>query len=384
MSKTIIVKKFGGSMLKSEDDFLEVTKNISSDCGKHKQIVVLSAPYGKTDKLIHKINKINPKSSVGLQSLLLATGEQESLSLIGLHLEEQGITTDYMYGPGIPIFTKHGLTNAEVVSVAKEKIQRKLKENDVLLIAGFQGLCIERQQTSTFGRGGSDLTASVLASILKCPCFFYKDTGGIGKSIDGNYKNLYDTLNYEEIVNLSHNGARVLNDKASLILSAQNIEAYFGSLLNRSKTKIKRISVKRIDNILIERSFYKITLTKLDTTILQKINKVLYLVSIEQREGLFTIIGQKKIAIDLDTLTLNHLECFMVGNACRLTSLSITGSGLIDDTSWIHYAVGQYSDCIYKVLCNQFKVSIVIDDKKNEDALAIKKALIAKIEELSS
>ena len=253
-----------------------------------------------------------------------------------------------------------------------------------MLVAGFQGLCIEMQQISTLGRGGSDLTASVLASILNCPCLFYKDTGGIGKSIGENYHNLYDTLNYEEIVNLSHGGAKVLNDKASLILSAQNIEAYFGSLSHHSRTKIKNISVKRIDNILIDRSFYKIILKKINSTILKKINKILYLISIDKRKGKFVIIGQKKSSVDLDTLALNHLECFMIGESCKLISLSITGSGLIDNTSWLHDAVSQYSDCIYKILCNQFKVSIIMDDINNEQALAIKTAIIAKVEDLSS
>ena len=174
MSYNVIVKKFGGSIQKTPADFDKIVQNILSDREKHKQIIVISATYLKTDKLYQEIDSLNTGASEKLKSLVLATGEQESLGKIGIALEKHGVLTEYMFGVDIPLYTEKSFSNSDIKAIARERIYKKLDTYDVILVAGFQGFNLEQQKITTLGRGGSDLTASALSATLNCPCFFFK------------------------------------------------------------------------------------------------------------------------------------------------------------------------------------------------------------------
>ena len=362
-------------MLKTSKDFERVADNIVGDLSNFKQLIVLSAPFGQTDCLYGKIDTINKQASEKFKSLLLATGEQHSLSQIGLILEKNQVATDYMYGTDIPLYTNVNLKNSDILSVALERIKQKLAQFDVILVAGFQGFNIESQKITTLGRGGSDLTASVLSTVLNCPCFFFKDTGGIGRSLNFDYKNLYSNLSYEEIVELSHSGSKIINDKASLILSSKNTEAYFGSLENYKQTSVSKVEVSRVDNIQLSQNAFKITVQSLSPTSLRAIERVFTTISINKTPKEITIMVQKKIGQPIDSSVLHDLECLMIGKIVAVDVIHITGSGLLHEPYWYLKEVESSASNIYKILCSQFKVSIIMDDKNNEHTLAILRKL---------
>ena len=97
-------------------------------------------------------------------------------------------------------------------------------------------------------------------------------------------------------------------------------------------------------------------------------------ISVEQNETNIVIIGQKKnIHQHISNRVL--LRSFDVGIAQEMTSVNITGSGLMDRPHWLYKVLKNLTNCAHKIICNQFKVSLIMDDKKNEQALALKKAI---------
>lgn len=382
MPQRIVVKKFGGSMLKTPEDFEKVALHLLKESSYRKQVVILSAPFLKTDLLYDKIARHYQKTSPRLEALLLSTGEQESLATLGLHLEHFNLKIDYLYGRDIPLLTEKNFYEAKVSAVADGVLLEKLSKIDILLIAGFQGLDKDSKQISLLGRGGSDLSAIVLAAVLKAPCYFFKDSGGIGQSLNENYSEHYSTFNPEEVVELSGAGSKVLYEKASVLLANYHIKAFFGSLANPEQTQITPVHTSRIDNIDLCSDFYKITLSQEDSRLIQTINNLFRIENIDNHKEYITIIGQKKKSGDLDTAQHSILECLKVGSYSKISAIRITGCGLLESSAWYLPTVSEFMEHIENIYCTQFKVIITLDDITGKQVFKVFRSLKASLTEL--
>ena len=362
-------------MLKNDRDFEKVAQSIISETNNKKQIIVLSAPFAHTDQLLKDSLNISSDPDPKFQALLLATGEQISLSKIGLYLQEKKIKANYLYGSEIPLYTENKSLDSRVHQVDKKKILKSLEEYDVLLIAGFQGLNLNSKHLTTLGRGGSDLTASVLSAALNCPCFFYKDSGGIGQSYQGQYNKIYENLTFNEIIELSQNGSKVIYDEAALLLSQYQIPAYFGSLENPQRTQVFSVSKDKIDNIIHSKHCFRLEvfnehlLTEfIDSAHFKKKFHLLTLFSQNNRKYL---IFEKKHSESLDKSYFYKVNCFNIGKVVPISVIHITGNGLLHKSNWFIKLMQDFEHYISSINFNQFKVSIIMDDIEREDTLRL-------------
>lgn len=216
MGNQIKVLKFGGTSVKSIGR-IEHVAGIIAECAKsQKVIVVVSAMGDTTDYLIKLAKGCSQNPEKRELDALLSTGEQVSISLVAMRLREIGVHARSLTGGQVGIFTETIHTNARIVDIRKEALTRHLEDNDVLVVAGFQGVTPTGDIT-TLGRGGSDTTAVALAAAVDAVgCDIYTDVDGIYTTDPNLVKNasLLRTVSYGEVLEMARLGAKVLHPRA--------------------------------------------------------------------------------------------------------------------------------------------------------------------------
>lgn len=214
MSK-ISVLKFGGTSVKNIGRVNHVADIVSKL--KTKCVVVVSAMGDTTDYLYDLAKKCSTIPNKREVDLLLSTGEQVSIALLTIALQERGIQAKSFTGSQIGIKTDNIHSCARIVDICKNTIRAALEENDVIVVAGFQGQS-DSGEITTLGRGGSDTSAVALAAAAGADeCHIYTDVDGIFTT-DPNkipQAQLLDTISYTETIELARAGAQVLHPRAA-------------------------------------------------------------------------------------------------------------------------------------------------------------------------
>ncbi len=211
------VLKFGGTSVGSIDRIVHAAKIIKkeSDLG-NKIIVVVSAMAGKTNELISLSKSISNNFSKRELDVLLSTGEQISCALISGALNELSVKAQSFMNWQIPILTEGENNNARIINMSITKIDKYLSLGGIAIIPGYQGVS-SLGEITTIGRGGSDATAVAIAKIFDTDsCEIYTDVEGV-YSTDPNKIPLakkIDKISYEEMLELSSLGAKVMQSSA--------------------------------------------------------------------------------------------------------------------------------------------------------------------------
>lgn len=212
----MIVLKFGGTSVKTAARIKNVA-NITAKAAEHDTVVVVVSAMGDTtDYLVKLGQQISRSPNKRELDMLLATGEQISIALVAMALNEMGRQAISMTGAQLGIMTESIHTTARIVDIKTEGIRRHLDEGFIVVAAGFQGITPEGNIT-TLGRGGSDTTAVALAAALGARvCDIYTDVSGI-YTADPNAvptARLLKEVAYEEMLELARVGAQVLHPRA--------------------------------------------------------------------------------------------------------------------------------------------------------------------------
>ncbi len=169
--------KFGGAAFKSPVHFSNVASILASKKGK--KVVIVSAIEHVTDSLHNLARQISHHPPARELDMLLSVGERVSMSLLAMALHEKGISAASLTGSQSGVITSGNHNNAQIVDVKPQRIIDTLAKNDVVVIAGFQGVSSSKEIT-TLGRGGSDISAVAIAKALGVKYVtFYKDVKGI-------------------------------------------------------------------------------------------------------------------------------------------------------------------------------------------------------------
>jgi len=213
----LIVIKFGGSSLSTTDKIKNAAKRISSFKKEGKEVAVVVSAMGKTtDQLLELAGQITDSPEKREMDMLLATGEQVSISLLSMALTEMGVPAVSFTGWQAGIVTEKVHSNARIVDVKTEPIKEKLNAGKVIVAAGFQGVT-EDGEITTLGRGGSDTTAVALAAALGAErCLICTDVTGVFTS-DPRYvpqARKLPSVSYDEMLELANLGAGVLHPRA--------------------------------------------------------------------------------------------------------------------------------------------------------------------------
>ena len=224
---TLVVKKYGGSSLSSVAKLKNIAKNINdlhfgSD---QKLIIVLSAMGSTTDKLVDLSKRAVKDVNKRDYDMLLSSGEQVSIAMLSMLINDLGGRAISLTGWQAGIKTDSSHANARIKSINTKRIKAELRKNNIIIIAGFQGITSE-DNISTLGRGGSDTTAVALAAALKAnECHIYTDVDGVYTTdprICPKARRL-DLLTYEEMLEMSGLGSKVLQLRSVEFASKYNV-----------------------------------------------------------------------------------------------------------------------------------------------------------------
>src|SRR3989339_699198 len=175
----IVVQKFGGSSVADTDKIKRIAEKIQTRVLQGNKLIVVVSAMGKTtDNLIKLAKEISAKPEPRELDMLLTTGEQISISLLAIALNQLNIKSKSLNAFQAEIMTTGDFNEARIKNIKSQKIFDLLEEFDVITIAGFQGVNEEGDLT-TLGRGGSDTSAVALAAALHSPCEIYSDVDGI-------------------------------------------------------------------------------------------------------------------------------------------------------------------------------------------------------------
>ena len=221
-----IVQKFGGTSVADTQRIKEAARKVAFEHSQgHQVVVVVSAMAGVTNKLIEFKNCVNNDLDASEHDVVLSSGEQTSAALMALALQNMGVRARSWLGWQIPIWTDNVHGKARITGIETDLLENQLKENEIVVVAGFQGLTPDKRIT-TLGRGGSDLTAVALAGALRArQCDIFTDVEGIytcDPRIVSSASKL-DKITYEEMMEMSSLGAKVLQTRAVELAMNYNV-----------------------------------------------------------------------------------------------------------------------------------------------------------------
>ena len=212
----MIVQKFGGTSVGSEERIASVAQIIKKASSNNSVIVVVSAMSGETNRLIKLAKSFGDNPSKREFDALISTGEKVSAALLAMALHQIGVKAKSYTASQISMRTTDSYSKARILDVDGEKIQNALNEGIIPIITGFQGIT-ESGDVTTLGRGGSDTTAVAIAAQMHAErCDIYTDVDGIYTTdprVVPEAKKL-DIITMEEMLEMAGQGAKVIQIRA--------------------------------------------------------------------------------------------------------------------------------------------------------------------------
>jgi len=209
----LIVQKYGGTSMGSPERIREVAKRIAHYHSQgHQLIVVPSAMSGETNRLLGLARQLNAEPDGRELDVIAATGEQVSVGLLALAIQNLGIKAKSYTGWQVKVLTDSAFTKARILSIDDANIRKDLAEGNVVVVAGFQGID-EHGNITTLGRGGSDTTGVAMAAALKADeCQIFTDVDGVYTTdprVVPEARKL-EQITFEEMFELASQGSKVL------------------------------------------------------------------------------------------------------------------------------------------------------------------------------
>ena len=213
----IIVQKFGGTSVADPQKIHNVAKAVIREKENGNDVVVVVSAMGHTtDHLIKLAKEVTSTPDSREMDMLLSTGEQVSIALLAMAIQSHGYKAVSMNGQQVGIVTECIHSKARIVDIKTDKLQKKIEEGNIIVVAGFQGVTPDGEIT-TLGRGGSDTSAVAIAAALKADrCDIYTDVEGVYATDPRIVPNIQktDVISYEEMLELARVGANVLHPRS--------------------------------------------------------------------------------------------------------------------------------------------------------------------------
>ena len=241
----LVVQKYGGSSVANPERIKRVAARIIETKRQgHNVVVVVSAMGDTTDELIDLMKQINDSPSEREMDMLLSTGEQISVALLAMAIESMGEKAVSLTGAQVGIVTDNIHTKAKIIDVHTERLKAELKAGNIVVVAGFQGISVNKDIT-TLGRGGSDTSAVAVAAVLRAGlCEIFTDVDGVYTAdprIVPQARKL-DVVSFDEMLELSHLGAGVLHPRSVELAKKYKVPLHVRSSFNHNQgTVLKEV-----------------------------------------------------------------------------------------------------------------------------------------------
>ena len=222
-----IVMKFGGTSVADLDRIRNVANRVKREVDAGNEVaVVVSAMAGATNQLVKWCQDLSPLYDAREYDVVVATGEQVTIGLLSIALQTIGVDARSWQGWQIPIRTDASHGKARVESIEGALLIERMRQGQVPVIAGFQGIEPARNRITTLGRGGSDLSAVAVAAAVKADrCDIYTDVDGVYTTdprIVPRARKL-EKISYEEMLELASVGAKVLQTRSVELAMKQRV-----------------------------------------------------------------------------------------------------------------------------------------------------------------
>ncbi|MEN8701229.1 aspartate kinase [Bacillus infantis] len=384
----LIVQKFGGTSVGSTERIMNAAERAIEEKERGNDVVVVVSAMGKTtDQLVGLAKEISASPSKREMDMLLTTGEQVTISLLCMALNEKGYESISFTGwqAGIETEPVHG--NARIVHIDPQKIQNQLNQGRIVVVAGFQGVT-EDGSISTLGRGGSDTTAVALAAALKADkCDIYTDVTGVyttdPRYVKGARK--LQSVSYDEMLELANLGAGVLHPRAVEFAKNYEVPLEVRSSIERERGTIIEEEPTMEENLVVRGVAFENAITKVAILGLED--------SLKGLSTVFTTLAAHHINVDIiiqsvaegqtgslsfsiknddleetlkvlennrDTLKYDRIE-----SESGLAKVSIVGSGMVSNpgvAAEMFEVLSSNGIQVKMVSTSEIKVSTVISD----------------------
>src|SRR5216117_1049736 len=250
----LIVQKYGGTSVGTPERILSVARRLIQTRVEGSQVVAgISAMAGVTDNLLKLAHQISPHPTQRELDILLSTGEHAATALTAMAVNALGGLAISLTGAQAGILTDRNHTKAHIANISPKQIHELLSDDYIVIVAGFQGQTPEGE-TTTLGRGGSDLTAIALAGALNADaCQIFTDVDGIftcDPRIVKGAKKLGEVA-YDELLEMAGGGAKVMQSRAVEFAKKFSIEFEVRSSFNKSRGTIAREERASMENVVI-------------------------------------------------------------------------------------------------------------------------------------
>ena len=388
--------KFGGTSVGNIDRIKNVAKIVKKNVDQGNSIVVVvSAMAGITNELQKKAENISKNFNEEDYDLLLSSGEQVSTALLSGALNDIKIKAKTLMSWQIPIVTEGKHTNGRIISVNTDIIKKNLNQNFVVVIPGFQGIN-EQLRINTLGRGGSDASAVALAKCLNADrCEIFTDVDGVfttNPQVNSKAKKI-DKISYDEMLEMSSLGAKVMQSSSVQSAMLNNIEVYVKSsfketdgtsIINQNKISYDKV----ITGVAFTKDDAKITLqgVKDKPGVASSIFKPLYENNIVV-DMIVQNISADKLKTDI-TFTvkrrdfertnsimknlIKNLDYEKIISNDKVSKVSVIGAGMITYPGVAY----KMFDSLYKeninilaITTSEIKISVLIDENNVDNAV---------------
>ena len=395
MAKKVL--KFGGTSVGSVERIIKAAEIIKQEHSKKNEIiVVVSAMAGSTNNLINLSKEISKNFNLRELDVLLSAGEQISSALLAGALISKGINSKSFMSWQIPILTEGENFNSKIANIRVEEINNFIKDgNGVAIIPGYQGIS-KNMEITTIGRGGSDASAVAISKIFNTEtCEIYTDVDGVYSS-DPNKIPLakkIDKISYEEMLELSSLGAKVMQPSAVQIAMMYNIPIDVKSTFtNRQGTKIfsqENIDYKKIiTGVAYSKDDAKITLVGVKdkpgiaAEIFEPLNStqinvdmVIQNISLDGKKTDLTFtIKRDDLKKTLELLNSNkNIKFENLSHNDKVSKVSIVGAGMVATpgvTFKMFKTLAKENINILAISTSEIKLSVIIDE--NDTLKAVK------------
>ena len=386
MAKKVL--KFGGTSVGTIDRILHVAKIIKKEYDAGNEIIaIVSAMAGKTNELLEQSKSISKNFNKRELDVLLTSGEQVTSALLAGALNELDINSRSWLNWQIPILTEGEHSNARIINMNISRINKFLSERGIAIIPGFQGIS-KVGDITTIGRGGSDATAVAVAKIFDADsCEIYTDVDGVF-STDPNkipVAKKIDKISYEEMLELSSLGAKVMQSSAVQTAMIYNIPLQVRSTFtDRQGTKIfnqENIDyTKSVTGVAYSKDDAKVTLIGVQdkpgiaANIFEPLSKnqvnvdmVIQNISSDQKTTDITFtIKREDLFKTIDILKNNkNIEYKDLSHDDKVSKVSIVGAGMVS-TPGITYkmfrALAEETINIIAISTSEIKLSVIISE----------------------
>ncbi len=392
---SLIVQKFGGSSVANAERVKNVARIVTDTYAKGNDVVVVVSAQGDTtDDLIAKAAEISPKPSKREMDQLLSAGEQISIALLAMAIEDLGFPVCSLLGWQAGFSTNSVYGSARIKKVTAERIRVEISKKNIVVVAGFQGLN-KYDDITTLGRGGSDTSAVAIAAAMHADrCQIFTDVEGVYTADPRKVKNAVklNEITYDEMLELATLGAQVLNNRSVEMAKKYNVIVEVLSSLTHAPgtlvketvkmekmlvrgvtkdTNVARISIIGVPNVpgIAYKIFGKLAAENINVDIiLQSVGRndtkdITFTVSGDCADQTLEVLSSLELTSDL------KVEC----DKTNVAKVSAVGAGMETHpgvAATMFRALFEADINIQMISTSEIKISVLIDKKDADAAVA--------------